>query len=108
VLIFIVAFAPGIGPDLIWIPLALYYFAISQYITMWGVIAIGLILMIGIEFFFYNRFVGSKSRIHPFIMMIGVLGGIYVFGIFGFIIGPLVLVNSIKIIELSMWSDIIG
>jgi predicted PurR-regulated permease PerM len=99
VLIFIFAFMPAIGTELIWGPLAFYYFSTNQYDTMWGVIAIGLVLWVGVEFFFASRFVGSRSHIHPFVMLIGVLGGIGVFGIFGFIIGPLLLVNSIKIIE---------
>ena len=99
VLIFILAFVPSVGPFLVWGPLALYYFSISQYSTMWGILLTGLILMVGIEFYFYTRFVGFWSRIHPFIMLIGVLGGISVFGIFGFIIGPLLLVTSIGIIE---------
>ena len=104
VLIFIFAFMPGIGTELIWIPMAFYYFSIGQYATMWGVIIIGLFLWVGIEFYFYTRYVGAQSRIHPFILLIGVLGGIGVFGIFGFIIGPLILVNSIKIIERAVVS----
>ncbi|MFA6907307.1 MAG: AI-2E family transporter [Candidatus Micrarchaeia archaeon] len=99
VVLFIFAFMPGIGTELVWVPMAFYYFSIGQYATMWGIIAIGLLLWVGIEFYFYTRFVGAKSRIHPFLLLIGVLGGIGVFGIFGFIIGPLILVNSIKIIE---------
>ena len=99
VLIFVFAFMPGIGTELIWIPMAIYYFSIGQYATAGGVIILGLILWIGIEFYFYTKFVGGRSHIHPFILLIGVLGGIGVFGIFGFIIGPLVLVNSIKLIE---------
>ena len=98
-LIFVLAFVPSVGPLLIWGPLALYYFSINQYAVMWGVIMTGLVLLIGIEFIFYTRFVGFRSHIHPFIMLIGVLGGISVFGIFGFIIGPLLLANSIMLIE---------
>ena len=104
-LIFMLAFIPSIGPVLVWGPLALYYFSISQYSTMIGVIVTGLALMVGIEFFLYTRFVGSRSHIHPFIMLIGVLGGISVFGIFGFIIGPLLLANSIKIVEGAIGSE---
>ena len=99
VLVFVLAFVPSVGPLLIWGALAVYYFSIQQYAIMWGVVVTGLVLMIGIEFYFYTRFVGSRSHIHPFIMLVGVLGGISVFGIFGFIIGPLVLANSIRIIE---------
>lgn len=104
ILIFILAFVPSIGPLLVWGPLAVYYFSINHYFTMWGVIITGLILMVGIEFFLYTRFVGSRSHIHPFIMLLGVLGGISVFGIFGFIIGPLLLANSIEIIEVAIGS----
>jgi predicted PurR-regulated permease PerM len=105
VLIFIFAFMPSIGTELIWIPLALYYFSINQYATSLWIILIGLFLWIGIEFYFSTRFVGSRSHIHPFIMLIGILGGISVFGIFGFIIGPLILANSIKIIEGAIESN---
>lgn len=104
VLIFIFAFMPGIGTELIWIPMVFYFFSIGEYATMWGVIIIGAILWIGIEFYFYTRFVGSKSHIHPFILLVGVLGGISVFGVFGFIIGPLLLANSIEVIELAIVS----
>ena len=103
-LVFIAAFLPAIGPELVFGALALYYFSISQYATMLGVIITGIVVMVGIEFFFASRFVGSRSHIHPFIMLIGVLGGISVFGIFGFIIGPMLLVNTIKIIEEAMES----
>ena len=104
VILFIFAFMPGIGTELVWIPMVLYYFSIGQYATAGGVLILGLILWIGIEFYFYTKFVGGRSHIHPFILLIGVLGGIGVFGIFGFIIGPLVLVNSIKIIEEAVGS----
>ncbi|MFA5246873.1 MAG: AI-2E family transporter [Candidatus Micrarchaeia archaeon] len=99
VLVFMLAFAPSVGPELVWIPLALYYFSINQYATMWGVVITGLVLMVGVEYFLYTRFVGKRSHIHPFIMLIGMLGGIMVFGIFGFVIGPLLLAYTIKIIE---------
>ncbi len=99
VILFVFAFMPGIGTELVWIPLALYYFSINHYATAGGVLIIGLILWIGIEFYFYTRFVGGRSNIHPFVLLVGVLGGISVFGIFGFIIGPLLLVNAIKLIE---------
>ena len=104
VLIFVLAFVPSIGPLLVWAPLAIYYFSIGQYLTMWGIIVTGAVLMFGIEFLFYTRFVGSRAHIHPFIMLVGVLGGITVFGVFGFIIGPLLLANSIEIIELAIVS----
>lgn len=108
VLVFLLAFMPGVGPILVWGPLAMYYFSIGEYMAMWGIILIGLVLLIGIEVFFYTWYIGKRSHIHPFIMLIGVLGGISVFGIFGFVIGPLVLANSIKMIEEAVWTEETG
>jgi predicted PurR-regulated permease PerM len=108
VLIFILAFLPGIGVELVWIPLALYYLSINDFTTMAGVVLTGLILNIGVEMFFSARFIGNRSHIHPFIMLIGVFGGISVFGIFGFIIGPLLLAISIKLIEEAVVSHKYG
>jgi predicted PurR-regulated permease PerM len=99
ILIFILAILPGIGVELVWIPMTLYYLSSSQYFVAIGVVAIGLFLNLGIEMFFSPRFIGGRSHIHPFILLIGVFGGILVFGIFGFVIGPLLLAVSISLIE---------
>jgi predicted PurR-regulated permease PerM len=35
--------------------------------------------------------IGERSGVHPVLILVGVLGGLAVFGAVGFIIGPLVL-----------------
>lgn len=98
-LIAIFAFLPGLGPAVVWAPLALYHLSIHNYFTAVGVIVTGLIISIGIDNVLAPKIVGTKSKIHPLIMLIGVLGGISLFGLFGFIIGPLILVYTLKLIE---------
>ncbi len=98
-LIALFAFIPGIGPGVIWIPTAVIYFIIGDYPTAIGVLITGLIISIVIETFIYSKIMGKKSRIHPLIILIGVFGGVPLFGIFGFIIGPLILIYAIKLIE---------
>jgi len=98
-LIGFLAFIPGAGPMLAWLPLALYYFFTSASATGIGIIIIGLIVSVGIDNFLAPHLVGKASKIHPFIMLLGIFGGIPVFGIFGFIIGPLVLVYTLEILE---------
>lgn len=99
VLVFFFAFIPAIGPAIVWIPLAIYYFLIQDSFMVLGVLAIGLILSIVIDTIIRAKALGSKTRIHPLIMLIGLLGGIAVFGVFGFIIGPLILAYTIEILE---------
>lgn len=105
VLIGILAFVPSFGPLLIWGPLALFHLISKNYATAIGVLITGIIISVGIDNMLAPKFVGSRTKIHPFIMLIGILGGISVFGLFGFIIGPLVLVYTIKIIEEAIKED---
>lgn len=100
-IIFFFAFIPGFGPIAVWAPLALFQLSTQNYLGAIGVIITGIIISFGIELVLLSRFVGQRSQIHPLIMLLGVVGGISLFGIFGFIIGPLVLAYTVKLIEES-------
>jgi len=98
----LLAFIPGLGPGIIWMPTAVYYLALGEYFTATGVIITGLIISIFVETFLLPKIVQKNSKIHPLIFLLGVLGGVPIFGIFGFIIGPLILVYTLKLIEESL------
>jgi predicted PurR-regulated permease PerM len=98
-LVFIFAFIPSIGPTVVWIPLALYFFFINNYFVAFGVLVIGLILSLIIDTILRAKILGNKARINPLVIILGILGGISVFGLFGFIIGPLILAYTIEILE---------
>ena len=103
-LIFFLAFIPGAGPILVWVPLGIYYLIIGDYFTLIGVVVVGLILSIGVDSLARNRILSGRAGIHPLIMLVGVFGGISLFGIFGFIIGPLILAYTIEIVEAGVRS----
>lgn len=98
-IIFVLAFIPSIGPIMVWAPLMVYYLALQQYETAIGVGIIGLTLTIGIEVILYAKWIGDRTPIHPFVMMLGVISGIALFGIFGFIFGPLILATALEVIH---------
>lgn len=101
-LIFVLAFLPSIGPIMVWAPLAFFYAANQQYEIALGIGIIGIILTFGIETVLYAKWIGDRTRIHPFVMIVGVIGGIAFFGVFGFIFGPLILASAINIIKGAM------
>lgn len=68
--------------------------------TAIGVLITGLIL--STDTILRPKIIGSVSNINSFIMLLGVLGGIALFGLLGFIIGPVVLVFSIKLLKESV------
>ncbi len=99
VVIALSAFIPGIGPGAIWIPLAIIYLFNQNYFAATIIIITGLIISIGIDFVLRTKITSKSANIHPLLVLIGILGGVSLFGIFGFIIGPLIVGYTVKIIE---------
>ncbi|MBM3233067.1 AI-2E family transporter [Candidatus Pacearchaeota archaeon] len=94
----IFAFIPLLGPGLVWIPLALYNFAIGDIYAGVIITTTGLIISIIIDGLLVAKIIGDKAKINPLVMLIGILGGVPIFGIFGVIIGPLILFYTLKLI----------
>ncbi len=99
VLIFFASILPGIGPGAIWMPLALYYLINGKLFVGISLIVIGSIVSYVIGIFLNSKYIGDRIKINPFLMLLGILGGIQVFGVFGFIIGPLILIYTLEFIE---------
>jgi predicted PurR-regulated permease PerM len=96
-LVGIFAFIPGLGPIIIWAPTAAYQIIQANYVSGIIIIIVGLIMSIGIETFLLGRIVQSRAKINPLVSFIGIIGGVPLFGIFGIIIGPLILIYTLKI-----------
>jgi predicted PurR-regulated permease PerM len=99
ILIALSAFIPGIGPGAIWIPVAIIYLFEQSYLSATIIIITGFVISIGIDLFLRARITSKGANIHPLLVLMGILGGINIFGIFGFVIGPLIVGYTIKIIE---------
>jgi predicted PurR-regulated permease PerM len=96
----ILAFTLVIDSSVVWVPVALIYLLVlHKTSSAIGVIITGLI--ISTDMFFRPKIIGSVSKINPFLMLLGVLGGIALFGILGFIIGPIVLFFAIRLFKES-------
>jgi predicted PurR-regulated permease PerM len=98
-LIFFLAFIPGLGPTIVWLPLSIYYVITGNTSAAIGVLITGLILSILIDTVLRAKLLGDKVKLNPLIMLVGILGGISLFGIFGFIIGPLILIYTKELLE---------
>ncbi len=97
---------PIIGTMVIYIPLAIYQFAVVSpwqgiAVALWGFIVIGSIDNVA-------RFLVQKklANVHPLITLLGVFMGINLFGFLGVIFGPLLL--SIFIVLVRIYIDEFG
>jgi len=107
----IIGVVPIIGPWLVWIPIDIYLFTIDRTWAGLGLFLYGLILINWIDTIIRPIIVSRRTQINPAIILIGMIGGLYVFGLLGLIVGPLILAYVILILELyrkqSFGDDII-
>ncbi|MBP9843170.1 MAG: AI-2E family transporter [Candidatus Pacebacteria bacterium] len=94
------ALMPGIGTTIVTAPAIIYLFftgstTMAIGLLIWSVIIVGLVdNLIG------PYLIGRKNNMHPFIILISVLGGIGLFGPIGFIIGPVTVTLFFVLLEI--------
>ena len=81
---------PAVGAALVWVPVAAYYLFTGDIVaalglTAWGVLVIGLV-----DNLLRPMLVGKDTHMPDYLVLITTLGGIAVFGINGFVIGPVI------------------
>ena len=91
---------PLIGPWLVWVPVVIYLFASGNSGAAFGLLIYGLIVISWLDAIIRPLIVAKRTQINSAIVIIGMIGGLYVFGILGLIIGPLVLAYVLLVIEL--------
>ena len=96
----VAALIPGIGTSLVLVPAILYLFftGSSTYalgLLIWGVLAVGLI-----DNLLGPILVNRGIKIHPAVILLSVLGGLTLFGLVGFILGPLVVAFLFVLLEI--------
>lgn len=90
---------PIVGTAIVWIPVVVYLFLAGNALTALGVTVFGVIAS-SVDNFLRPLFVSRRTKIHSAVVLIGMIGGIFLFGVIGFILGPLILSYLIIILEL--------
>jgi len=88
----ILSLIPAVGAGLIWLPVAIYFYAEGQWITASVLIAYG-ILIIGLaDNILRPILVGRDTKLSDWMVLLSTFGGLALFGINGFVVGPLIAV----------------
>ncbi len=87
----LLSFIPVVGAFIIWMPAA-FYLLFTGNITMGVFLAVyGLAVVSMIDNFVRPLAVDRSADLHPAAIIIGVLGGLFVFGAVGLFVGPIVI-----------------
>lgn len=97
------AIIPIIGAWLVWIPASIYLLSEGHTGAGIGLILYGALFVSWIDNIIKPYIVSRKSNISSVIVLIGMIGGLFVFGIMGLILGPLIL--SYLIILFDAYKD---
>jgi len=103
------ALIPFLGAGLVWLPAAI--FVLSQGLlqdSSWlivksmGLAAYGLFIISGADNVLRPKLMGSKAKIHPAIILLGIFGGVLTLGAIGVILGPLLLSLTVVLMDVFL------
>ncbi len=83
------ALIPSVGTGLVAVPALLYLAFLGKYGALVGFAAWSFLFVGLIDNVLRPKLIGSGASIHPLGILLSVLGGIAVFGVSGFLLGPL-------------------
>lgn len=86
----VLSVVPGIGAALVWVPAVIYLFVIGQVTTALLLLAWCAAVVGTVDNVLRPVLVGKDAKMPDLLILVGTLGGLYLFGPIGFIVGPLV------------------
>jgi predicted PurR-regulated permease PerM len=92
---------PVLGPFLVYIPAAGHLLIQGQVWQGLLMLALGIIVISQIDNFLRPYIASKATKIHPLVVILGVLGGLKLWGLIGFILGPLVLAAFFALYEFA-------
>ena len=98
VLMAFLSLLPAFGASLVWLPVAIYFLATGAIWQGVVLIAFGALIIGLVDNFLRPALIGKDTRMPDYVVLISTLGGLEMFGINGFIIGP-----AIAAMFLAVW-----
>ena len=86
----ILSIIPGIGAPLVWVPVVIVLFVNGQYVTATLLLVWCGAVVATIDNFLRPLLVGRDAQMPDLLILIGTLGGLFLFGPMGFIVGPII------------------
>ncbi|MFN3317881.1 MAG: AI-2E family transporter [Allorhizobium sp.] len=90
---------PAVGAAIVWIPAAIWLFLVGAWIKGIIMVVIGALVIGLVDNLLRPPLVGQGARLPDYVVLISTVGGISLFGLSGFVIGPL-----IAALFISAWS----
>ncbi|MCF6277044.1 MAG: AI-2E family transporter [Candidatus Magasanikbacteria bacterium] len=100
VIMLVMSLIPAIGPFLIWFPAVIILLLTGNIWQGVVLLLVGSLFISSIDNLLRPIIVGKDTGLHPLIVLLSTLGGLLIFGISGFIIGPVIAALFLSIITI--------
>ena len=104
VLMAFLSLLPAVGAALVWFPVAAYFFIIGAVWKSVALFAYGALVIGLVDNLLRPILVGRDTRMPDFVVMITTLGGMAVFGINGFVLGPTIAAMFIAVWHIYVYT----
>jgi len=108
VLTFIIVFIPMIGAGLVYLPLTVLKIVSGDIAGGLIFLVVSVIFISGIDNVLRPFFLRDRIQLHPLIIFFAILGGIFVFGFNGFILGPVLVILFLTVLDMFLTEHKIG
>ena len=88
----VLSLIPAVGAGLVWLPAAIYLYAVGDWVSATVLILYGLIIIGLADNILRPILVGRDTKLPDWMVLLSTLGGLALFGINGFVVGPLIAV----------------
>jgi predicted PurR-regulated permease PerM len=102
VLTFLIVFIPMFGATIIYIPLTILKIASGDIVGGVLFLIVSIIFISGIDNVLRPVFLRDRIHLHPLIIFFAILGGLFVFGFNGFILGPVLFILFLTVLDLFL------
>lgn len=99
VIMFFFAIIPFLGTPIVWVPMVVVKFFSNEPGNAIGLLISGIFISI-IDNLIRPKIVSGKAKVHPVVILLGVIGGLIYFGPVGIIAGPVILTIFLTVIRI--------
>lgn len=96
----VLSIIPVIGSGLVWGPAVIFLYTAGEYVSATGLLLFCGLLVSSIDNILRPILVGRDTKMHELLIFFGTFGGISLFGIAGFIVGPVIAALFITVWEI--------
>lgn len=91
ILMMIASVIPSLGSGLVWLPVGVGMILFGHIASGIVILIFGIVVISSVDNILRPKLVGKDTELHPLLIIFSTLGGIALFGIAGFIVGPVII-----------------